>query len=46
MGWKKWLAMREAISPGHRERYSDEQIEYHYTQRRSILDPFMPVASN
>lgn len=36
--WKTWLAVRDSCPIGRNARYSNEQIEYHYTRRRSILD--------
>ncbi|GAB4822060.1 hypothetical protein N2152v2_009106 [Parachlorella kessleri] len=35
--WKRWVAVRDAPSPGHPWRYSEEQIQYHYTAERSVL---------
>lgn len=32
-----WLAVREALAPNHLERYSEQQIQYHYTKDRTIL---------
>jgi hypothetical protein len=36
-GWRVWLAVREAAFPGHRYRYDDAQILYHYTGDRRLL---------
>ena len=36
--WKTWLAVRDSCPIGRNARYSNEQIEYHYTRKRSILD--------
>ncbi len=33
--WQAWLAIRDACPLGRESRYSDEQIRYHYTKRRS-----------
>ncbi|KAL4458499.1 hypothetical protein ABPG75_013364 [Micractinium tetrahymenae] len=35
--WRAWVAVRDAPCPGHPWRYSQEQIEYHYTRDRSLL---------
>jgi cyanocobalamin reductase (cyanide-eliminating) / alkylcobalamin dealkylase len=32
--WRLWLAMRDACPVGRSWRYSDEQLEYHYTGKR------------
>jgi methylmalonic aciduria homocystinuria type C protein len=32
--WLLWLAMRDACPLGHRHRYDDEQIRYHYVGER------------
>jgi methylmalonic aciduria homocystinuria type C protein len=29
--WRAWLEVREACTLGREHRYSDEQIEYHYS---------------
>lgn len=39
--WRLWLAVRDAAAPGHPCRYSDDQILYHYTGDRSILQGFV-----
>jgi hypothetical protein len=36
--WNVWLAVRDSCPYGRAARYSTEQIEYHYTKRRDILD--------
>jgi hypothetical protein len=36
--WKLWLSVRDSCPYGRNARYSAEQIEYHYTKRRDILD--------
>ena len=35
--WRAWLAVRDACPIGRAHRYSDEQIDYHYTAARSWL---------
>lgn len=35
--WRHWLAVRDAVAPQHPERYSERQIEYHYTKDRGVL---------
>lgn len=35
--WRRWLAVRDACPLGREHRYDDEQIAYHYTKDRSIL---------
>lgn len=35
--WRGWLACRDACPLGREHRYDDEQIAYHYTKDRSIL---------
>lgn len=35
--WRDWLAVRDACSVGKEYRYSDEQIEYHYTKSLDVL---------
>jgi cyanocobalamin reductase (cyanide-eliminating) / alkylcobalamin dealkylase len=36
--WKLWLEVRDACHVGREHRYSDEQIQYHYTKDRAILE--------
>ena len=36
-GWERWLAVREALSPGHPWRYPQDQLLYHYTADRALL---------
>ena len=36
-GWRYWLAVRDAVAPQHPQRYSERQIEYHYTKDRRVL---------
>jgi methylmalonic aciduria homocystinuria type C protein len=36
--WQLWLAVRDACPVGREHRYSDDQIRYHYTKDRAILD--------
>jgi methylmalonic aciduria homocystinuria type C protein len=38
LDWQSWLAVRDACPVGKSSRYSDEQIRYHYTKRRSLLE--------
>lgn len=35
--WRTWLALRDACPVGRAHRYSDAQIEYHYTWDRALL---------
>ena len=35
--WRAWLAVRDACPTGRTWRYSDQQIEYHYTHNRRVL---------
>jgi methylmalonic aciduria homocystinuria type C protein len=35
--WSLWLAARDACPLGREHRYSDDQIEYHYTKDKRIL---------
>ena len=35
--WKKWLALRDIYQVGKEYRYSNAQIEYHYTHKKSVL---------
>jgi cyanocobalamin reductase (cyanide-eliminating) / alkylcobalamin dealkylase len=35
--WRRWLAVRDACPTGTSYRYSDAQIEYHYTKSKSLL---------
>eukprot|EP00898_Chlorokybus_atmophyticus_P007332 jgi/Chlat1/75/Chrsp1S03032 len=35
--WRRWLAARDAIAPAHPFRYSEDQLEYHYTVNRDVL---------
>lgn len=35
--WQAWLSIRDACPWGKASRYTPEQIEYHYTKRRSLL---------
>jgi len=37
-GWEMWVAVRDVVDPGHPARYFKEQIEYHYTGEKSILE--------
>lgn len=36
--WRHWLSIRDACPVGREYRYSDEQIRYHYTKDRSVLE--------
>jgi hypothetical protein len=35
--WREWLAVRDACCVGRDYRYSDDQIEYHYTKSLDLL---------
>lgn len=37
--WRRWLAVRDACPVGREHRYSERQLEYHYTKRRALLAP-------
>lgn len=36
--WERWLAVREALAPRHPWRYPQDQLLYHYTADRALLD--------
>ncbi len=36
--WKDWLAVRDSCPTGSEYRFSEEQIKYHYTKDKSILE--------
>lgn len=36
--WLKWVAVRDALCPCHPWRYCDDQIKYHYTKDRAVLE--------
>lgn len=36
--WRAWVAIRDACPWGRASRYGPEQLEYHYTKRRSLLE--------
>jgi methylmalonic aciduria homocystinuria type C protein len=36
--WRHWVAVRDACPVGRHERYSDDQLRYHYTKDRALLD--------
>jgi methylmalonic aciduria homocystinuria type C protein len=40
--WRAWLAVRDACPVGRAHRYSEAQIEYHYTKNRGILSATDP----
>jgi methylmalonic aciduria homocystinuria type C protein len=35
--WRDWLAVRDACCVGREHRYSDDQLEYHYTKCLDVL---------
>lgn len=35
--WEKWVAVRDAPYPGHPRRFSKDQLEYHYTHNKAVL---------
>lgn len=35
--WREWLAVRDACCVGREHRYSEDQIEYHYTKSLDVL---------
>ena len=45
--WRRWLAVRDACPVGRPFRYDDDQIRYHYTKDRTVLDsiPTSPATS-
>lgn len=36
--WLKWVAVRDALCPCHPWRYGEDQLEYHYTKNRAVLE--------
>jgi methylmalonic aciduria homocystinuria type C protein len=36
--WRAWLAMRDACPIGRDARYGEQQIRYHYSKDRAVLD--------
>ena len=37
--WKLWVAVRDAVDGGgHSARYTEDQIKYHYTGDRAVLE--------
>ncbi len=36
--WELWLATRDACPVGRQHRYFDDQIRYHYTKDRSVIE--------
>ena len=36
-GWELWLAVRDAATPAHPQRYCADQVLYHYTGDRNLL---------
>src|SRR5439155_24435521 len=36
--WRLWADVRLACPAGREHRYSDDQLRYHYTRDRSLLD--------
>ncbi len=37
--WPAWVAIRDACPRGHRYRYSEEALRYHYAGDRTVLEP-------
>ena len=37
--WQAWLSVRESCPVGREARYSERQIQYHYTKDRALLKP-------
>ncbi len=37
--WQRWVAVRDACPLGREHRYSAQQLRYHYTKDRLLLDP-------
>jgi hypothetical protein len=35
--WRAWVRARDACPVGREHRYDEDQIEYHYTKRRSLI---------
>lgn len=35
--WRSWLSVRDECPVGREHRYSDAQVEYHYTKRKALL---------
>ena len=36
--WRSWLTLRDLYEVGRGHRYSEEQIQYHYTHDRTVLE--------
>lgn len=36
--WRSWLAIRDACPRGREHRFADDQVRYHYTKDRTILE--------
>ncbi len=36
--WRRWLAVRDSCPHGSEHRYSESQLEYHYTKNRAALE--------
>jgi len=36
--WRRWLAVRDSCPLGSEHRYSEAQLEYHYTKNRAALE--------
>jgi hypothetical protein len=42
LNWKRLLNVRDVLGTNYRQfRYSDQQLEYHYTKNRQILESLM-----
>lgn len=39
--WLKWVTVRDAICPCHPWRYCMQQLEYHYTKDKGVLQSAM-----
>jgi hypothetical protein len=36
--WRQMVAIRDALSPNHVWRYTEDQMRYHYTHDKEIID--------
>ncbi|GBG73028.1 hypothetical protein CBR_g12747 [Chara braunii] len=42
--WRRWVEVRDQIHPDHPMRYSEDQIDYHYTSNRDLLKQLTTTA--
>lgn len=43
--WQHWIQVRDACPVGSRHRYSDQQVNYHHSKDRTLLNPLKPVSN-